>query len=287
MTEQKPEDFAVIIKDAGVKLGSVQVLQHVNAEIPCGASTAVIGPNGAGKTSLALALAGQEPYTGEILFPGHKSRKSVRFGFVPQKLQFDRDMPMTVQDFLIAGIQRRPLFFGSGKKARATVQNALDDVECGGLLHRTFGALSGGEIQRVLLAAALLREPEILILDEPTSGVDFKGGRLCCELLHRIRQKRHFTQIMISHDLATVAAHADHVICIRGTVIAQGAPKKILTHDVLSRTFGIHLGIPDPELLAKDVQLCDASCPHHSEHSATHPERTHCHCHDGGIHHAE
>ncbi len=282
------EDYAVIIRDAGVKLGSVQVLSHVDAVIPRGACTAVIGPNGAGKTSLALALAGQEPYSGKILFPGHKNRKTVRFGFVPQKLQFDRDMPMTVQDFLLAGIQRRPLFLGASKRKLALIRQALADVECETLADRTFGALSGGEIQRVLLAAALLRDPEILILDEPTSGVDVKGGRLCCELLHRIRQKRRFTQIMISHDLATVAAHADHVICIRGTVIAQGAPKKILTHDVLSKTFGIHLGIPDPELLAQDAQLCDATCPHHTEHAGHHPERTKCSCHhgDGGTHHA-
>ncbi len=284
------EDYAVVIKDAGVKLGSVQVLRHMDAVIPRGACTAVIGPNGAGKTSLALALAGQEPYSGEILFPGHKSRQTVRFGFVPQKLQFDRDMPMTVQDFLLAGIQRRPLFLGASGRGQKIIRQVLADVECETLADRTFGVLSGGEIQRVLLAAALLRDPEILILDEPTSGVDVKGGRLCCELLHRIRQKQHFTQIMISHDLATVAAHADHVICIRGTVIAQGAPKKILTHDVLSRTFGIHLGIPDPELLAENVQFCDTSCPHHTEHAGNHPERTNCQCHHhekGRTHHAE
>ena len=276
---------AVTFENVGVKLGDTLVLKDVNAHIPQGASTAIIGPNGAGKTSLALALLGQEPYTGTISFMAGRSRRSIRFGFVPQKLQFDRDMPMTVLDFLLAGIQKMPVFFGASKKEKSRVMEMLREVECEKLADRSFGALSGGEIQRVLLAAALLQKPEILILDEPTAGVDFKGGQLCCELLHRIREKYHFTQIMISHDLATVAAHASHVICVKGTVIAEGAPKEILTHDVLSKTFGLHLGIPDPQTLAEDVILCDESCPHHAEHTAHGAGcKCHQHPHNGGPH---
>ncbi len=268
-----------------VKLGDTPVLQDVNARIPRGSSTAVIGPNGAGKTSLALAILGQEPYTGEIEFCGHRNRKSVCFGFVPQKLQFDRDIPMNVLDYLLAGLQRMPLFFGYSKRYKERAMEILAEVECTHLAARPFGALSGGEIQRILLAAALLRNPEILILDEPTSGVDFKGGQLCCELLHKIRAKRGFTQLMISHDLATVAAHADHVICLKGTVIAEGAPNEVFTHDVLDKTFGLHLGVPDPALLAGNAILCDESCPHHAAHAAANPAHTKCGCH--GHHHAE
>lgn len=277
------ENFAIRMDQVNVKLGETQILTDVCAHIPRGGSTAIIGPNGAGKTSLALAILGQEPYSGIIDFPGHKSRRTVRFGFVPQKLQFDRDMPMTVMDYLLAGLQRMPLFFGYSRKLRKKVEERLEEVECSALADRSFGALSGGEIQRILLAAALLQNPEILILDEPTAGVDFKGGKLCCGLLQKIREKRGFTQIMISHDLATVAAHASHVICIKGTVIAEGAPGRILTHDVLSRTFGLHLGVADPNMLAEDVQICDKTCPHHSEHIELHPEQTDCDCH--GHHH--
>ncbi|MBO5959302.1 MAG: ATP-binding cassette domain-containing protein, partial [Lentisphaeria bacterium] len=138
---------AVIFEQVGVKLGDIQVLQNVNAHIPRGASTAIIGPNGAGKTSLALALLGQEPYTGSITFAEGKTRRSIRFGFVPQKLQFDRDMPMTVQDYLLAGIQKMPLFFGPSEKQLEQVRNILEEVECSALANRSFGALSGGEIQ--------------------------------------------------------------------------------------------------------------------------------------------
>ena len=150
----------------------------------------------------------------------------------------------------------------------------LDEVECTSLADHAFGALSGGEIQRVLLAQALLQEPDILILDEPTSGVDFKGGLICCELLRRVREKRGFTQIMISHDLATVTAHADHVICLNHKVFGEGEPRVALTHQVLSETFGLHLGLPDLHGIPQDVRECPENCPLRNEHLHLHD---HCH----------
>lgn len=288
-------DCAIRIENMSVKLGDTMVLRNVTAHVPRGKSIAVIGPNGAGKTSFALAILGQEPYEGTIEFPPDKKRKQVRFGFVPQKLQFDRDIPMTVMDFLLAGVQRRPLFFGADYRKKRRVEAILEEVECERIANRSFGALSGGELQRVLLASALMQNPEILILDEPTSGVDLKGGQLCCELLQRIRNRRRFTQLMISHDLATVAAHAEHVICLNGTVVAEGVPHEVLTHDVLSKTFGLHLGIPDPDALAGNIRICDAACPHHLAHLAERPELTSCTCHhhdhqhgmETEVHHAE
>ncbi|MBR3506112.1 MAG: ATP-binding cassette domain-containing protein, partial [Lentisphaeria bacterium] len=203
-----------------------------------------------------------------------------RFGFVPQRLVFDRDIPMTVMDYLLSGLQRMPLFLGHSKRHVERIMRYLDEVECTRLADHAFGALSGGEIQRVLLAQALLQEPDILILDEPTSGVDFKGGQICCELLRRVREKRGFTQIMISHDLATVTAHADHVICLNHKVFGEGEPRVALTHQVLSETFGLHLGLPDLHGIPQDVRECPEDCPLRKEHLHLHD-----HCHVDGAEH--
>ena len=148
-------------------------------------------------------------------------------------------------EFLACSFQRRPVFFGVSGAFRKTAETYLADVDCSSVRDRKMGALSGGELQRVLLALALMRKPEILILDEPAAGVDFKGEKLCCELLETFRKKQGFTQIMVSHDLSTVAAHAAHVVCVNHQVFAQGDPEKVLTSQALMDTFGLHMGMVD------------------------------------------
>jgi zinc transport system ATP-binding protein len=111
-------------------------------------------------------------------------------------------------------------------------------------------------LQRVLLALALEQRPDILILDEPAAGVDLKGGQICCELLSRFRKERGFTQLMVSHDLATVAAHATHVICLNKSVQADGPVKETLTPHVLAATFGLHGGVPDVSVVSPFANPC-------------------------------
>lgn len=264
-------ETAIRLKDVSVNLAGNEIFSHVDASIPRGLSTAIVGPNGAGKTTLTLAILHQLPFNGSISFPCFEAEgRSPRFGFVPQVVQFDRSMPMTTTEYLLSGIQRLPLFFGPSKRLLPRIHAILDDVECLHLADRRFGALSGGEIQRVLLAQALLQEPDILILDEPTSGVDLKGGRLCCELLRRIREKRAFTQIMICHDLAIVTAHADFALCMNHGLIAQGRPREVLSHQVLAKTFGLHLGLPDIHGLPDNIQECSPTCPLAEEHAHLH-----------------
>jgi zinc transport system ATP-binding protein len=122
----------------------------------------------------------------------------------------------------------------------------LEAVECPYLAERQLGKLSGGELQRVMLSQAILQDPEIVLLDEPAAGVDFQGDKLCCGLLEKFRKERHFTQIMISHDLATVAAHAAHVICINHRLIAAGHPAEVLTEENLRIAFGRHTPVIKP-----------------------------------------
>lgn len=254
------EHCAVRIRNLGVRIGSVTILENVAATVPRGVCTAIVGPNGAGKTTLTRAILGELPYTGSIEFgsrDGVFTRKSPSFGYVPQKLNFDRDMPLTVLEYLASGLVRRPVFFGISRKFREKAAEYLVQVECGKLIDRPLGALSGGELQRILLVQALMQNPEILILDEPAAGIDFKGEQLLCELLENFRKKLGFTQLMVSHDLSMVAAHAAHVICINRTVFAAGEPDLVLTADVLHKTFGLHVGKVD---LRNHGEVC--SCCH-------------------------
>lgn len=229
---------AVSFQNVSVGSNDVKILQNINAVIPHAGCTAIVGPNGAGKTTLVLALLDEVSYTGSIEFC---SNRRPRIGYVPQHLAFDRGMPLTVLEFIAAFHQKLPLCFGIRRDLKKKLHDLLGETGCRHLENRPLGALSGGELQRVMLAGALSQEPELLILDEPASGIDFKGGEVCCELLERFRKQFGFTQLMVTHDLNTVMAHATHVICLNRSLIAEGEPHKVLTDSVLSLAFGPHI----------------------------------------------
>ena len=251
-----PGHTAVKIENLSVELNNVKILEDISCFIPRNLCTAIVGPNGAGKSTLARAILGYVEYSGKISFGQSNNTYTARpprWGYVPQKLQFDRNMPLTSLEFLAASISCRPLFLGIDRSTKTRCQEMLQAVECGHLADRQLGKLSGGELQRILLAMALLQEPEVVILDEPASGVDFSGEKLCCGLLDKFRKERHFTQIMISHDLATVAAHAAHVIILKNHVLAQGHPSEVLTEENLRAAFGLHTAKFD---LPEHKELC-------------------------------
>ncbi|MCE5326426.1 MAG: metal ABC transporter ATP-binding protein [Planctomycetaceae bacterium] len=236
-----------------VTLAGVTILESITAEVPAGSATAIIGPNGAGKTTLLLALLGQVPFAGSIRVGDEPAAASaVRLGYVPQRLDFDRAMPLTVMELLSMGRQRLPLWFGVRVAHRRRAAEVLAQVKAEHLSRRRVGALSGGELQRVLLALAMLEDPQVLILDEPSSGVDIAGENLLCELLETLRAQKGFTQIMVTHDLSLVTAHASHVICLNRRVTGQGPTLEALTPEVLASTFGIHLGLANLALLHRD-----------------------------------
>ena len=231
---------AIVFDHVSVTQSGVHILDHVSAVVPRGSWTVIIGPNGAGKTTLLLALLGEVNYRGRIELGGGKG---LRIGYVPQKLSVDRAMPFTVTEFLAMGVQKRPLWLGISRAAKEEAAHLLDMVHAAHIRKRRVGTLSGGEMQRVLLALALQQKPELLVLDEPSAGVDFEGGRLFCELLEDLRSSQGFTQIMVSHDLGMVAHHATCVICLKRRVIAQGSPQSVLTCSVLQSLFGMHMGL--------------------------------------------
>ena len=240
---------AVIFEHVTVRRDGAVILDDVRATVPVGSCTAIVGPNGAGKTTLLLALLGQIPYEGSIRLAEPLGRKC-RIGYVPQRLEYDRGLPITVAEFMATAHQRTPLWFGVSGRIRDRAMEALHMVGGENLADKTIGMLSGGELQRALLAFALLDGPELLVLDEPTSGMDVQGEAMFCGLIERLRQKHGFTELMVSHDIATVTHHATHVICLNKHTVGEGPPREVLTPENLALAFGIHMGMVNPDAIS-------------------------------------
>ena len=236
-------ELAIGLRDINVSYGGISILSSVSGSIVQGSVTAIIGPNGAGKTTLLRAILGLCRYSGTITYfdrSGMPTTRTPRIGYVPQRLDFDRGMPITVLDVLLLDQQKWPLWLGRSKSVveRAMVQ--LRRVEADQLIDRPIGRLSGGEFQRVQLALALMMDPEIVLLDEPVSGVDVKGGQLFCDLLETIQRESRLTVVMVSHDLSVVSKHATHVLCLNRELVAAGTVQEVLTPSTLSQVFGPH-----------------------------------------------
>lgn len=255
----KTDADAVVFDCVSVCRSGVSILEEISATVPRGGCTAIVGPNGAGKTTLLMAVLGTIPFTGSIRMPPLGQTAPQRIGYVPQQLAFDRGMPMTVRDFLVMGLQRRPLWLGAKRASRERARELLAAVQAETLEGRMLGVLSGGELQRVLLALALEQDPQLLVLDEPASGVDVQGGQLFCELLERLRLASGFTQLMVSHDLATVTHHATHVIMLNRRVVAEGSPQTVFTPANLGAVFGLHMGLPNANALTHNRMACACS----------------------------
>ncbi len=222
-----------------VSFGAQTPLKDVSLHIHCGELTALIGTNGAGKTTLLRALLGQIEYTGTIrhLTSDGRPAADLRTGYVPQQLEFDRSSPVTVMDFMAGSLSRRPVFLGVSKKARERVLAALERTHCAQLADRALGALSGGELQRVLLALALTPQPDLLILDEPVSGVDQNGLETFYQTVDELKRRNHMAILLVSHDLSVVERYADRVVLMQGTVIKQGSPEVVFDSPEFEQVF--------------------------------------------------
>ncbi|HGE70547.1 TPA: metal ABC transporter ATP-binding protein [Candidatus Poribacteria bacterium] len=237
--------ISIKIENLSVRRGGVQILDNVNASIMCNEITAIIGPNGAGKTTLLLAIMDLIPYTGTISFCKECSHGNSRpkIGYVPQRLDVDRGMPITVLEFLSLRDQKLPLWLGKSKKVRENIITSLERVSASHLINRPLGKLSGGELQRVLLAMALQNEPDIVLLDEPVAGIDVAGEELFTEILSNLQKSSKFTLVLISHDLSVVTKYANHVICMNKTVKCEGRTVEVLTPENLTAIYGINVGL--------------------------------------------
>ena len=238
MIDSPSAEIAVRFERINVRLGDNLILDQVSANVPRGSCTAIIGPNGGGKTTLLLAFLGELPYTGQIRFTG--SGHPLRIAYVPQRLPFDRGMPLTVLEFMVMGWQRTPLCFGVRRPYRQRAMELLHSVGMEGLEKRRLGALSGGELQRVLLALALEPMPNILILDEPLSGVDVEGMSLLMDMLDEIRKKFDLSILMTTHDFTMLEQYCDQVVLLQGKILRRGTPLDVLNSEEFAQAF--HMG---------------------------------------------
>ena len=263
----EPGKPAIELKDVAVVRDGNVILEDVTAHVPRGGVTAIIGPNGAGKTTLLRAMLGLMPHQGTIRYHGRSGPGRPRIGYVPQRLDFDRGVPLTVLDFLVLARQRIPVWFGVGKALRQRAAECLQRVgaDPAKYLLKPLGGLSLGELQRVQLALALEGEPEIVFLDEPVAGVDVVGERLFCDMLENIQRESHLTLVMVSHDLSVVSRHASHVLCLNRRLQCSGSAPMVLSAENLSAIYGPHMGL-------------------HRHTGSTHPGHEHQHCgHDHGV----
>ena len=205
---------AISFDDVNLSLGGVTILRNTSFRVEAGELACVIGPNGGGKTCLIRSLLGQMPHSGTIRV---ESDAPVHLGYVPQFLEIDRTLPLTVTNIMSIMVQNTPAFFGVKQKYGAQINAVLDRAGFEGKRGRRFGGLSGGERQRVLFAQALMPEPNLLVLDEPTANMDESGARRIEEVVLELNATGT-TVLWINHDLAQVKRIAGKVVVVDGGV---------------------------------------------------------------------
>ncbi len=228
------------IEHLSVKAGGNDILQDINLHIHCGELTAIVGRNGAGKTTFLRALLNEIPHQGTVRYVNGKGEtySKPRFGYVPQRLQVEKGTPISVSDLITASLFRWPAWFPRKKHHAGDVRRILEKTGAGMLADRRLCDLSGGELQRVMLALAIEPAPDILLLDEPVSGVDHRGLIVFYQLVSDLRRTHDMTILLVSHDLDIVARHADTVVLIDKTVEAAGPPREVFADRAFIETFG-------------------------------------------------
>src|SRR6266536_281245 len=288
----------VEFRDVSFTYGEGIVLDSVSLRIPEGAFVGVVGPSGAGKTTLLKLMAGRlRPSTGEVRFGEDGASRGIRLGVVPQLEAIDWNFPVTVEEVVLLGrAADAGLLPWSSSVLRTEARQILAKLGIGELAHRHIRNLSGGQQQRAFIARALIRRPELLLLDEPTSGVDVKTRHDVLHLLHTLNHEG-IAIVITTHDLSAVAAHLPSLICLNRRVVASGSPQEVLTSANLRELYGAEMVVVEQDgmLLIGDVPSAfraahdrarhaeDVPAAHFGEEPAPHahgPEGDHTH--DGG-----
>ena len=228
------------INNISVKFGNDVILKNVSIHIHCGELTVIIGRNGAGKSTLLKAILGEVEHKGNIIFTDEKDNltKKIKIGYVPQKLKIEKHMPTTVFDMFASCISYIPVFMKKDKKIYKEIKEHLKIFGVDRLIDKSIGDLSGGELQRVIIAMATKPIPNLLILDEPVSGIDKNGIRDFYQILNRLKAEYDMSIILVSHDLELANQYADRVILLDKEVIKEGTPQEVFESLEFKNRFG-------------------------------------------------
>lgn len=224
---------SIEFSQVGLTLGNTRILEDVSFSVRAGTIHCIVGANGGGKTSLVRSLVGQMPHTGRISIRWNEGRV---IGYVPQVLDFDRSLPVTVMDFMALTGQRRPAFLGVSRARRREVEAVLGRLGLLEKLRTRIGSLSGGERQRLLFAQAMIPMPSLLVLDEPTAGLDVAGEDILERAIREFAAAGG-TVVWINHDIAQVAEVADSLTYINRRVLLDGPPREVLASEGAARLF--------------------------------------------------
>jgi zinc transport system ATP-binding protein len=227
------------VSNLQVKFNHELILEDISFELKRNETLAIIGPNGAGKTTLFRALLGLIPYKGKVEW-----QKGIKIGYVPQRLSIEHDLPLTTEEFFtlkgkeIKNKEIETVLSIVGFEKDKSYQGHIKDR----ILNKKIGTLSGGELQRVLVAWALLDHPDVLLFDEPTAGIDISSEVTIYSLLHKLQVKEKLTILLISHELQLVYKYATNVICLNKQKVCYGKPKDVFMNENLIRLFGNDVG---------------------------------------------
>ncbi len=221
------------VENLGVKFDNQEVLRGLNFIVQKGDVLAIVGPNGAGKSVLFRALLGLVPYSGKIQWaPG------LKISYVPQKFNIDKDLPLSVEEFLKFKEKNPEKIINALKSVGITDEHHIEHH----VLKERLGWLSGGQLQRVLIAWSILDNPDVLLFDEPTAGIDVGGEETIYNLLKKLKDKIGFTILLISHDLNIVYKYANNVICVNKQMVCYGEPNMVLDPASLAKLYGGEAG---------------------------------------------
>ncbi|MDX2321099.1 MAG: metal ABC transporter ATP-binding protein [Moritella sp.] len=230
---------AIRLQNVGLQYGDNVILEGISHYLEAGQCHVIMGPNGGGKTSLLRSILGLTPFTGniDIQWPEHKGN----IGYVPQKATFESSLPFTVMDFILLNQSRNPLFWRKRKKEQDHALAQLDRVGMANRTDRRMGQLSGGEQQRVLFAQSLLDNPDLLVLDEPTTGMDEQGVRYLESLIHELVRENK-TILAVHHDVSAVRRLDGQVHVVNRQLVDSGPVSEVLRADKIERLFNHYTG---------------------------------------------